>query len=399
MPSSTPPPVPPQPQSLHPLPSPVAGLGTRINLWEIRSKISKRIGPERTKKYFGHLQRFLSLKLSKTVFHKLCLTVLGNENLRLHNHLIRSILHNACRASGPPTVNAPKSISVAKNSTHLLISPVSVYDNGDVPHQHVKDHHPPIGKTDAFKPQPSLVYDEDVVRENGVPHLTDLKRLSELQDSDLVEPLAKRLRVENTSFNVFDSPHSNGPVGVVDREILEDIAQHVRYPVTAPLGTPFCSGHFGGSWKPLMLTSSTGSDNSIGYYELGQLCDSSSLRKRIEKIAETEGLDGVSIECSNLLNNAIDIFLKQLIGSCVELVRARAQNDRLKLMAVQQQLSQKLINGVRLQNQVHGQNGGTSTTRQISSVSLQDLKAVSEINPQLLGVNASLLLEKINSYD
>uniref|UniRef100_A0A0A9CJX0 Uncharacterized protein n=1 Tax=Arundo donax TaxID=35708 RepID=A0A0A9CJX0_ARUDO len=114
------------------------------------------------------------------------------------------------------------------------------------------------------------------------------------------------------------------------------------------------------------------------------------------KIAETEGLDGVSLECANSLNNGIDFFLKQLIGSCVELVRARSQNDQINTMTLQQKLSRKLIIGVQLQSQVHGQSG--STYPQFSSISLQDLKVVSELNPQLLGVNAPLLLEKMNSY-
>ncbi|KAL6646956.1 hypothetical protein ACP70R_015650 [Stipagrostis hirtigluma subsp. patula] len=392
MPSSTPP-----PQNLLPLPSLVAGQSTRINLGEIKLKLVKSIGPERAKKYFEHLQRFLSLKLSKTVFDKLCLTILGHENVQLHNHLIRSILHNACRASGPPTVNAQKSIGVAKNSNHVLIPPVPVCDNGDIPHRYVNEHHLPSRNADASKWQPSLENADDVVQENGVAHLTKLKRFPQPQQSELVEPLSKRLRAENTCSNVFDSSNSNCPVGTIDREKLDMITQHTQDPVTAPLGVAFCSGRFGRNWKHLTLCSSAGSDSSTGCYDLGQLCDTSSLRKRMGKIAETEGLDGVSLECANSLNNGIDIFLKQVIGSCVELVRARSQHDRINHIALQQQLSRKLINCVQQQNQVHEKNG--STCPRTSSISLQDLKAVSELNPRLLGVNASLLLEKVNTYD
>uniref|UniRef100_A0A0A9D8P2 Transcriptional coactivator Hfi1/Transcriptional adapter 1 n=1 Tax=Arundo donax TaxID=35708 RepID=A0A0A9D8P2_ARUDO len=390
MPSSVPP-----PQNLLPLPSPVVGQSSCIDLGEIKLKLVKKIGPERAKKYFEYLQRFLSLKLSKTVFDKLCLTILG-ENVRLHNHLIRSILHNACHASGPPTVNAPKSIGVAENSNHVLIPPVPVCDNGNE-HRHVKGYHPPSRNADASKWRPSLDKGEDVVQENGVAHLTELKRFPRPQQSELVEPLAKRSRVENVYSDLFDSSNSNFPVGVIDRENLEVVARHARGPVTAPLGVDFCSGCFGASWKPLPFSSSAGSDNTIGCYDLGELCDTSSLRRRMGKIAETEGLDGVSLECANSLNNGIDFFLKQLIGSCVELVRARSRNDRINPMILQHKLSGKLINGVQLQSQVHGQSG--STCPQISSISVQDLKAVSELNPQLLGVNGSLLLERMNSYD
>jgi len=378
MPSSTPPP----PQNLLPLPSPVVGRSTRINLGEIKQKLVTRIGPEQAKKYFEHLQRFLSSKLSKTVFDKLCLRILGHENVRLHNHLIRSILHNACQASGPPTATAPKSIGVAKNPNHVLVPPVLVSDNGDVPWRHVKAHYPQGRNADA-------------VQENGVVHLTKPKRFLQPQQSDLVEPLSKRLRVKNAYSNLSDPPNSN--YHVVGRENIEGIAQNARDPITAPLGIAFCSGHFGGSWKTLTFSSSAGGDNSFCCYDLGQLCDTSSLKQRMGRIAETEGLDGVSLDCANLLNNGTDLFLKRLIGSCIELVRARSRHDRMNQMALKQQLSRKLINGVQLQNQVHGRSANTCP--QISSISLQDFKAQSELNPQLLGVKSSLLLEKMNSYD
>jgi len=382
MPSSTPPP----PQNFLPLPSPVAGQRIRINLGEIKLKLVKRIGPERAKKYFEHLQRFLSLKLSKTVFDKFCLTILGHDNIQLHNHLICSILHNACQATGPPTVSTPKSIGVAKNSNHVLSPTVPVSDIGDVLHHHVKDHYPRSRNA-------------HVLQENGAVHLSKLKRFPQPQQSELVEQLSKRSCVENAYSNLSDSTNRNCP-GVSGREYVEAVAQHVRGPITAPLGVAFCSGHighFGGNLRTLTLPSSASSDDSICCYDLGQLCDTSSLRQRMGRIAETEGLDGVSLECANSLNNGVDFFLKQLIGSCMELVSARSQHDRINHMALKQQLSQKLINGVQLQNQVHGRSA--TTCPQIRSVSLQDFKALSETNPQLLGVNASLVLEKMNSYD
>ncbi|KAI5012871.1 hypothetical protein ZWY2020_025137 [Hordeum vulgare] len=83
--------------------------------------IVKTIGPERAKKYFQHLERFLSSKLSKNEFDKLCLVALGRENLPLHNHLIRSILFNASAASGPPEINASKMAEDVTNSEHTMV--------------------------------------------------------------------------------------------------------------------------------------------------------------------------------------------------------------------------------------------------------------------------------------
>uniref|UniRef100_A0A804NRJ2 Transcriptional regulator of RNA polII SAGA subunit n=1 Tax=Zea mays TaxID=4577 RepID=A0A804NRJ2_MAIZE len=370
MPSS----IPPPPQNFLPLPSPGVGQSTRINLGEIKLKLVKRIGLERAKRYFEHLQRFLSLKLSKSLFDKFCLTILGDDNIQLHNHLVCSILHNACQASGPSTVSTPKSIGVAKNSNHVLSPTVPFSDIGDVLHHHVKDHYPRSRNA-------------HVVQENGVVRLSKLKRFPQ-PHSELVELLSKRSRVENAYSNLSDPINSNCP-GVSGREYVEAVAQHARGPIIAPLGVAFCSGHFGGNSKTLTLPSGASSDDSICCYDLGQLCDTSSLRQRMGRIAETEGLDAVSLECANSLNNGVDFYLKYLIGSCIELVRARSQHDRINHMALKQQLSQKLINGVQLQNQVHGQSA--TTCPQISSVSLQDFKALSETIPQLLGVNASLL--------
>lgn len=235
----------------------------------------------------------------------------------------------------------------------------------------------------------------DDVEENCIVHLTKLKRFSQPQQIDLVEPLSKRLCVEDACSNLSYSPHSNFR-HVVGRENMEAIAQHTRDPITAPLGVAFCSDHFGGSWRTLTFSSTACSDNSVCCYDLGQLCDTSSLRQRMGRIAETEGLDGVSLDCANLLNNGIDLLLKQLVGSCIELVRARSQHDRINPVALKQQLSRSLINGVQLQNKVHGRSANTCP--QISSISLQDFKVLSELNPKLLGVSTGVLLEKMNSY-
>lgn len=78
--------------------------GSRIDLAELKAQIVKKIGAERSKKYFYSLNRFLSQKLSKSQFDQSCLRLLGRENLPLHNQLICSILKNACQAKMPPPV-------------------------------------------------------------------------------------------------------------------------------------------------------------------------------------------------------------------------------------------------------------------------------------------------------
>lgn len=379
MPSSKPPLVPPAP-SLQLLPSSAVRQNSRIDLCEIKSRIAKKIGPDRAKKYFQHLERFLSSKLSKNEFDKLCLVALDRENLQLHNHLIRSILLNACAASGPPAINAVNASKIAgdvTSSEHTLVPPVW---NGDALSNHVKDK-------------------QSLSRENGAPNLIGLKRHTQVQQSERVEPLIKRSCVGKAPSNFRSSLHSNGPSAIDARETLgEETMRRAQLPVQAPIGIQFGAANFCQTRKPSALASVNSDDSSVSCYDHGELCDTLSLRKKMEKTAQEEGLEGVSIECADLLNNGVDTFLKQLIGSCVELVRARSQHGKLSHAALKQQLSRRLINGVSLQNNAHVQ-GGVIPPGVTNSISMQDLKAVSELNPRLLGVNASGIHEKINSHD
>ncbi|KAM3386299.1 hypothetical protein ACQJBY_009738 [Aegilops geniculata] len=394
MPTSKPPSVPPAP-SLQPLPSSAVRQNSRIDLREIKSKIVKTIGPERAKKYFQHLERFLSSKLSKNEFDKLCLVALGRENLPLHNHLIRSILFNASAASGPPAINASKLAEDVTNSEHTMVPHVW---NGDTLSKHVKDKHSLSRNANTLTQHSLLTHGETINRENGAPNLIGLKRYTQLRQSEHVEPFTKRSCMGKAPLNFHGSLHSNGPSAINARESLgEEITQHAQVPVQAPIGIQFGSANFCQAKKPSAIASVSSDNSSICCYDLGELCDTLSLRKKMEKTAQMEGLEGVSVECADLLNNGVDVFLKQLIGSCVELVGARSQHGKLSHAALKQQLGRKIVNGVSLQNHTHVQGGiippGTK------SISMQDLKAVSELNPRLLGVNASGLLEKINSHD
>jgi hypothetical protein len=382
--------------SLQPLPSSAAGKSTRIDLRVIKSNIVKRVGPDRAKKYFQHLERFLSTRLSKDEFDKLCLVALGRENCTLHNHLIRSILHNAGQACGQPIINDPKLVRDGTSSGHAL-GP-AVWDNGVALNQNVKEITPLSIRENALNGKSSLNHDNAIIHENGVAHLSDQRRYSQLEQSEHVEPHIKMVRVEKEPFNLYDSVHSNGSSALPYRESRGQYSLcHSQGPVQAPLGIQLHRTCFGRTQKPLSLASATQNDTVDTCVDLGEICDTSSVKKRMEKMAEAKGLEGVSMECANLLNNGIDVFMKQLIGPCAELVRARSQHGKLRHAALKQQLCQKLINGVSLPNHILEQGG--KIPAEPNSISVQDLKAVTESDPHLLGVNASLLLEKINSYD
>ncbi|KAK3145167.1 hypothetical protein QOZ80_4AG0324370 [Eleusine coracana subsp. coracana] len=392
MPSSTPPSVQPAP-SLEQLPSSAVVQSTRIDIRGIQSNIVKRIGPERARKYFHHFERFLSSRLSKDEFDKLCLVALGRENLPLHNHFICSIIHNATQACGPPVINGPKMVRDFPNSGHAVGPPV--WDNGVALIQNVKQDTPLSRRENALTRKSSLNHGEAIIHENGVSHFSDLKRCSQFEQS---EPLIKRMRVEKEPSNLHYSVHNNGPSAFPQRENQgQDISHDSHEPLQAPLGIQLHHACFGRTQKPLSTASVTQNDATDTCIELGELSDTLSLKKRMEKMAEAEGLEGVSMECASLLNNGIDVFMKQLIGPCIELVKARSQHGKLRHAVLKQQLCRKLVNGISLQNHIPGQVGYIPV--EANSISVQDLKAAMELNPRLLGANSSLLLEKINSYD
>ncbi|XP_057511706.1 uncharacterized protein LOC130793846 [Actinidia eriantha] len=121
---------------------------SRIDVADLKAQIMRKIGPERSKRYFYYLNRLLSQKLSKVEFDRLCIRVLGKENLLVHNLFIRSILKNACHAKIPPPFNGvgPTESAVSvKNSPSIeddheqshLVAPsqtliVPVWSNGAV---------------------------------------------------------------------------------------------------------------------------------------------------------------------------------------------------------------------------------------------------------------------------
>ncbi|OEL24369.1 hypothetical protein BAE44_0014610 [Dichanthelium oligosanthes] len=92
----------PQQRQQPPAPQPQPQQNGRIDLRELKAQLEKRVGLDRSRRYFGYLNGYLSERLSRQDYEKLCLQILGRENLQLHNRLIRSILYNAYQAKCPP---------------------------------------------------------------------------------------------------------------------------------------------------------------------------------------------------------------------------------------------------------------------------------------------------------
>ncbi|XP_019417165.1 PREDICTED: uncharacterized protein LOC109328244 [Lupinus angustifolius] len=409
----------------------------RIDLGELRAQIVKKLGVEKSKLYFYYLNRFLSQKLSKTEFDKLCFRILGRENLPLHNHFIKAILKNAIQAKTPPPVQPsgpPKStahatdISPGREDGHeqsvgsfqnqnqsqpiwsngvLLVSPRKVR-SGMRDRKLLRDRPSPLGpngKVDSVSHQ-SLGTEDSSSKddmENAVLTPCDYQRptqylqavaeLPENERGDADQRPAKKPRI-----------HGKGPAEmpiVEDGEEVDQLSRlrFPRSPLVAPLGIPYCSASVGGARKALPV-GSTGDFGSCS--DSGRLSDTDTLHRRMEQIATVQGIGGVSMECAHMLNNMLDVYLKRLIKSCIELVGARSTNELRKPLAPKQQIQNKVINGMRPSyNQLLLQSVGGSIEpvpehKPLCSVSLHDFKVAMELNPQKLGEDWPLLLEKIS---
>lgn len=80
----------------------------RMDLVALRKRIQNALGPEKWHKYWSVLQRFMRFKLSKEELDNDARAVLGNDNVALHNQLIRGIFQNAIiNTVHPPAVETP----------------------------------------------------------------------------------------------------------------------------------------------------------------------------------------------------------------------------------------------------------------------------------------------------
>lgn len=408
----------------------------RIDLGELKSQIVKKLGTDRSKRYFFYLNRFLSQKLSKNEFDKLCCRVLGKENLWLHNQLIQSILKNACQAKTAPPIPAA---GYPRTSTQSAkISPViedgieddeagfptstqsiPIWSNGGFPvsprksrsgirDRKLKDRPSPLGpngKVECISHQSAGKEDSScrITRDNGDATLCDYQRPTQhLQGVAELPENHMDARVQQPSRkHVLHNKILAEGTKIEDREEAgqSNCSSLLRSRLLAPLGIPFCSASTGGAHKAMPVD--CGGDFSFS--DLGYLLDTESLRRRMEQIAAVQGLGSVSTDCANILNKVLDVYLKRLVRSCVDLVGAWPAFEPEKPLAQKQQIQGKVINGMLPNNQFHGRHSNENSEvmheRKLQcSISLLDLKVAMELNPKQLGEDWPLLLEKISMH-
>ncbi|CAN4088632.1 unnamed protein product [Withania somnifera] len=403
---------------------------SRINLAELKAQIVRKLGPERFKQYFYYLDRFLSLKISKSEFNKLCLRILGRENIPLHNQFIRSILRNACSAKVPPPTleadtlkpgaavgsNELPNDAYVQNGSHVSSSQPSSQpglSNGDIlpisprklrtgfRDRRTGDRRSALGqngKTNFTFQQPTSTESSFGAGENGDINPPDARRAMQHYQGLLQQTDDEREESgQETARCSVIKGSQEGPVSVYNKDQVRDDRKemHARSQLQAPFGVPFCPVSVVGARKALPLATNS---KCVTSSSRGALLDSVSLRERMEQIAAEQGLEGVAIDCANLLNNGLDSYLRGLIRSCVQLVGARSVNKPTRNNTKKQQIHMKLVNGLRpdLHSQICGRPSEVMQEHAPDNlISLQDFRVAMELNSRQLGEDWPLLLEKI----
>ncbi|MQL86626.1 hypothetical protein Taro_019154 [Colocasia esculenta] len=395
----------------------------RIDLAELRSQISRKLGPERSQFYFNCLNRLLSQKLSKSQFDKLCFAALGRENIPLHNQFIRSILRNASQAKVPPPAahhrdalklskDVGKNASSTGSGLHPTAAVIPIWSNGKIRSTscRVRDQPSPLGpngkSNNAIAHQLLVPSDVAAIRENGDSFPCDLKRHLQHQQGRPAGVPSKKQRAERSLPLEQVTVHGKDPLDLVleDGKFDQaDGAQSIGGPLQAPLGIPYFSASIGGARRAAPLPTCSSSDGFPSNYFSGELCHTEDLRKRMQEIAEVQGLGSVTMECANLLNNGLDAYLKRLIRSCVELGGAMSRNEPISYSVFKEQPHGKIMNGIRPGNHMHihssaGYLDGTPEQKNCGPVSMLDFRVAMELNPQQLGEDWPLLLEKVRLH-
>lgn len=329
---------------------------TRIDTLELKVILYRKIGLQRSEKYFDLLRRLFVSKISKNEFDKLCIRTIGRENLSLHNRLIQSIVKNACLAKVPPSTvkRGAGSLNVKVGNGYQRNSLQSLYSDA-FPLSPRKSRSPRDRK---FRDRPSPLGPHG--KTHGITCEEGEQRVQEHQSPTELLSLGSRPPVEVLSVEDGEEVVSKSP------------SVQSRSPVTAPLGI---SLKVGGARKTLC----SGAICNIHPETCQNSCelpDSRSLRSLLERKLENEGLT-VSVDCANLLNNGLDSYLKRLVESCVGLARSR---------------SGQIIPGLNgtLPGSRHWQRPITSV-----AASMLDFRVAVESNSHILGGDWATQLEKI----
>lgn len=341
----------------------------RINTGELKLQIVRKIGKQKAGMYFSLLTRFIRLKVNKLEFDKLCVSMLGRENICLHNALIRGLIKNASFADTPPT----------KDNKMLASLNVKVPDRcqGSSLQSLCRDVFPLSprkGRTPTFRDRKFLdrpsplgphVKTHTAICEDSAPKVQEQQSATELLSLGSRHPVD----VEVTSVEDGEEVEQAGSPGIYSKS-----------PVTAPFGVSMIAR----ATKKVLLHGSASSPNRETCHSTGELPDTSSLKKRLEQKLEAEGLK-ISTDCVNLLNNGLDGYMKRLIKPCMALAASKSRHKVVQHQAV------PILNGITTVRYIQ-------KMRESPSISMEDFRVAMELNPHILGEDWPIQLEKVRLH-
>ncbi|KAE8775706.1 hypothetical protein D1007_51775 [Hordeum vulgare] len=331
----------------------------RVDTQELKSRITKKLGHQRAQHYFNSLRKFLSFKLNKDDFDKICFGVLGKENIKLHNFLIRSILGNASLSLGPPSKQ-----TVTGNSQTSMVSNGPL-GNGALP---ANKGWSITSRDRKFADRPSPLGPH-----GKAPH----GHGGEVSNSCDV-PRSR----EQLSTLEFVSSGSKVMLEVVSVEDGEEVEQVRSSPACVQSRSPIRA--------PLGITKAHTPQPSTSYtygtcFANEELPDTRSLWQALQHRLQAQGLN-VSMEGAHVLNSGLNSHLTRLLKSSLDVAKARGKGTRIPQ-----------ANGRAGPSWNGGQNHGfPSESGQSYQASLQDVKVAVESNRQLLGCDYSKQREKIS---
>lgn len=219
---------------------------------------------------------------------------------------------------------------------------------------------------------------------------------TELREAEAL-PQSKRPRLEilASTEQVFGDEVGIGAVDVGNEELVKEELE-----LSAPFGIQFRSGNIGFARRPHCSLLSDGQlAKEQGCLDNSELPTTKSLRRWMEQLAESMGLQGVSEDSANVLNHGLDAFLKRLIKSCIYLKGGLGQESEVLHRQSPCTLSQEIVR-VKHSNSQWMSNAciATDTTHMEGCrrpSSFLDFKTAMELNPELLGGLRPSWMEKI----
>lgn len=399
----------------------------RIDLVDLKARIVKKVGAEKANRYFSHFRSFISSRLSKTELDKLILITIGKENVGLHNQFVKAILSNAVKARAPPPPLPP--------TQHAAKPPLKPYSPCITSEDNTFPHASPstLSNGDSFLPSPRRGR-STVLRDHRASPLgpredhptPDLSRPAQQLDgaakqldaesiSSLEHPLKRARVIPPTSDESATIVESGRSQSILCQSESMRILPPLPFgsSIKAALGVPFRlleTTEVG--WRrpalhafPAHLMVQDGLDKECE--DMGDLPDDDLMHRLMEQAAAAEGLEGVSRESAVILNQALDAYLNRLIKSCVDVSGSRAGTGADVERPVDDAVPRDKVKEALLNMKLHpGMNGlcvrpmaeflKKGKDKMQPPLSLTDFKAAMDLNPQQLGENWPVQLEKIS---